>query len=516
MCGKKIKKIYLKNIISAITLFMLSFSLFPIKSFAEVGIQWDKAPTYLVDYKNQIELDIGTMNSNPTKDNIKNAINSYLSITSNESSYTLKDYSLYITNQERAICEAIKKLPESDQKELAKELFDRAMAGNSFYQDNSVIVAYNFPWLKDISIENYNKIAEKYSGLTDDTNYEEIYKQIDTTTVVGKGDIDAYNNQVNNFRNEYFNNSNTGNQSGFTDESYTVEGEKCYKRKISYDEDGNVISDDKTYISDDISNCGGVNYNYYYSSIGNEDYDLLNDFYEEKEKEETESNFTLQYTLTKDSDYPIYFDTGIRVSLQNTLTYKNVKDAMYQAVRKSGGQFIEDENKFMGKIGDDLFIFKDPGTEISISEFEALFDKYKKLEVKSLTTKIGQKCTLNDYLEIKRISSINFNDEKIDLKTKPIISDNITLFSLSEIAELLGGTSEVNENSIKLIINNNTFVFNVGSDIVKINGNDITLNTKVKLNSDKEIMGEIQPILDKVNYDMLWDNDSFVLDIFAK
>lgn len=514
MCGKKIKKIYLKNIISAITLFMLSFSLFPIKSFAEVGIQWDKAPSYLVDYKNQIEPSIETMNTNPNKTNIKNAIDIYLSITTEESIYSLKDYSLYITNQERDICEAIKKLPESEQKELSKELFDRAMAGNSFYQSNSVIIAYNFPWLKDISSDNYNKLAEKNPGLTDTTDYTEIYKQLDTTTITNTVNIDKYNAQVEGYRDSFFNNKNTGNESGFSDESYSVEGEKCYKRKISYDKDGNVISDNKTYISDDISNCGGVNYNYYYSSIGNEDYDLLNDFYSEKEK--TESDFTLQYTLTKDSDYPIYFDTGIRVSLQNTLTYKNVKDAMYQAVRKSGGQFIEDKDKFMGKIGDDLFIFKDPGTEISISEFEALFDKYSKIEVKSLTTKIGQKCNLNDYLEIKRISSINFNNEKIDLKTKPIISDNNTLFSLSEIAELLGGTSEINGDSIKLIINDNSFVFNVGSDTVKINGSDVSLNTKVKLNSDKEIMGEIQPVLDKVNYDMIWDGDTFILNIFAK
>lgn len=511
MCGKKIKSIFLKHILSLMTTFILSFSLFSTKGFAEVGINWSKAPNYLVTYKNTIEPSISTMNDNPNKENIKKAINDYLSITREESTYSLKDYSLFITNKERAICEAIKKLPKSDQEELAKYLFDNAMNGNSFYQDNTVIVAYNFKWLKDLSPDNYKKIADKYPGLTDDTNYQDAFDGIDTTDS-GKKAIDkkAYETQVNQFKKDYFTNSNTGNESGFNDDKYSVKEGKCYRRRISYDKDGSVISDDTSYISDDISNCGGVNYNYITDDNG--EYNPIDNF----DEEPTESNFTLQYTLTKDSDYPIYFDTGIRVSLQNTLTYDNIKDAMYQVVRKSGGQFIEDEDKFMGKIGDNLFIFKNPNKDIQIKDFESLFDKYSKIEVKSLTTKIGQRCNLSDYLEIKRISSIYLNDKQIDLDTKPIISENITLFPLSEIAKLLGGTSKQDEDKIILKINNNTFEFNNNSNIIKINGNKNTLNTKVKYNSDNVIMGEVQPILDKIDYDMIWDSELFKLNIFKK
>lgn len=221
------------------------------------------------------------------------------------------------------------------------------------------------------------------------------------------------------------------------------------------------------------------------------------------------SDITLQYTLDKNIDSPYYYDTGIRVTTKGTVTYEQLKDAMYQLAIRNGGVFVNDSNKFLIVLEGKIIVIKDNKKEIKTSNIEKVFDDFI-AEIRALNTRIGSICSVTDYIEIKGLDSITIKNKNFDLENKPIISNSRVLLPLQEIAELLGAKVKVNKDSSQILIQegSTSITYTVNKETVMINDEIISLDVATKLSSSNIMYGYIQPMLTALGYDIEWNSIS--------
>jgi hypothetical protein len=230
-----------------------------------------------------------------------------------------------------------------------------------------------------------------------------------------------------------------------------------------------------------------------------------------------ESGITLQYTLNKNEDSLYFYDTGIRLSEENTVTYDQIKDAMYQLAIRSEGSFVKDSDKFLVLLEGQIFVIKNTNQEIPMSEIENIFTDLNS-EMRALDTRIGSNNSLTDYVEIKGLRNIVINNNPVTLEAKPLIENSRVMLPISQIAIMLGANVTVNEANTSTIVeyNNNTITFTVGETNVLVNGKTVEMEVPTKLNSNKVQFAQLQLILEYLNSEITWDSISSKLVINIK
>ena len=62
---------------------------------------------------------------------------------------------------------------------------------------------------------------------------------------------------------------------------------------------------------------------------------------------EISSNNTIQFTINKSEEKPYYYDTGIRTSSKDTITFTQLTDALKQILSKTESSLLEDKDKLL-------------------------------------------------------------------------------------------------------------------------------------------------------------------------
>lgn len=217
---------------------------------------------------------------------------------------------------------------------------------------------------------------------------------------------------------------------------------------------------------------------------------------DEKDKEDAHlSNLTIQYTFEKDSDSPYYHDTGIRIGIDNTITYQNARDALYQISIRAKGKFVEDVDKALALLDGRIILVEDKGKKIPIEDFLVLFNETN-IGVKALDTRSGNQLDLTDLVEIKNVTTVYVEGKEVELEASPIIDNSIVLFPIESIAKALGGKVQTNATSTIVEINGSTFTFADGKDYALYNGKETPLDVETRLNSKGIRLAQLDPMLE--------------------
>jgi hypothetical protein len=100
--------------------------------------------------------------------------------------------------------------------------------------------------------------------------------------------------------------------------------------------------------------------------------------------------FTLHYTLNRYEKDPYYYDTDLVVGEDNTITYSQQKDVLFQLAIRSGGKAVEDKDRFLVLLENKIIVIEDKGERIPVSSFDTILKGFK-AHVKVMKTKVGQK-----------------------------------------------------------------------------------------------------------------------------
>ncbi|ADO59498.1 stalk domain-containing protein [Paenibacillus polymyxa] len=218
---------------------------------------------------------------------------------------------------------------------------------------------------------------------------------------------------------------------------------------------------------------------------------------EQAEKAAKPELITIQYTFDKTSESPYYYDTGISIPNNKTVTYAQAKDALLMISIQAKGKFVEDKDKSIALIDGKIIRVAEHGKALSFDEFTASFDQTS-VSVRALDTRSGEQVEIADLVEIKGVHSVVIKNKEVQLGSNAIVDNSIVLFPIEQIAKELG--SSVNKTSDKMTIVNgkNTFHYEVGSTTVLMNDKKIDLQVPVRINKNGIWMAPIRSFVDRL------------------
>lgn len=106
------------------------------------------------------------------------------------------------------------------------------------------------------------------------------------------------------------------------------------------------------------------------------------------QSESRNERITIHYTFEKNAETPYYFDTGIAINEDETLSYSQAKNALYHIAIQAKGNFAEDKDKSLALIDGVIILLVDNGKPFTMQEFSNLFTDTV-IQVKALKTRSG-------------------------------------------------------------------------------------------------------------------------------
>lgn len=227
-----------------------------------------------------------------------------------------------------------------------------------------------------------------------------------------------------------------------------------------------------------------------------------------------ESDFTIQYSLDKQSENPYYFDTGLRVDKDMNASYEQYKDVLYQIAVKSGGYVVEDNGRVLIVIDKKPIIVKDIKKAYSEREIEALFEEFPNIDIRILKTRIGTSTSLEQQIVSKQAKTVKVNGKEVELTSAPIVRDNRVLLPLKELSSALGAKVEQKEDKFVVTKDKDSVVYQLKSTNVVVKGKtlDIGIAPEVK---EGTLYVEMNELSKAFGYKLIWDADSSELS-FSK
>lgn len=305
--------------------------------------------------------------------------------------------------------------------------------------------------------------------------------------------------------------NNGGNNTTLSTEEYNKKGNSCYKTTTVYDFEGNILSKSETLTDKGFCNIFDyevIDGNTWNSDNTNSNGDIALEVWESLGQNELNklSNNSIHYTINKDNEKPYYYDSGIRVSTNNTATYTQVKDVLIQISLKLDNSYvIEDEGKLLFIADGKPLVIKEKQSEYTKSEIENLLNSFTSVGLKVDT--IGQLAneSIENQINNGNLSEITIGEETITLKDTPILEGSILQLPIKEIAEYLDVKVRVEDKTLTLIKDDTTISYEVGTKNVSINGNKKVLSTNTQ-DKNGVIYGEMTLVAKELGYELTFNS----------
>jgi hypothetical protein len=224
----------------------------------------------------------------------------------------------------------------------------------------------------------------------------------------------------------------------------------------------------------------------------------MDEIRKEEDKENIKGLITIQYTFEKSSESPYFYDSGITISNDKTVTYTQAKDALHMISIQARGKFVEDKNKAIALIDGKIVRVINSEKPMSFDSFASLFNEMN-LSVRALDTRSGEQVEMADLVEIKGVNSIIVKDKEIHLVSKAIVDNSIVLFPIEQIAKELGATITKTDKTISIQNKNNTLIYEDGISTLLSNEKKIDLQVSVRINKDGVMMAPIRAFVDALD-----------------
>ena len=303
------------------------------------------------------------------------------------------------------------------------------------------------------------------------------------------------------------NSSNDSDSSTVFTEEYNQKGNSCYKTTTTYDYEGNVLSVKESNVNKGFCNI------YDYEIIDgntwntNNNGDIALEVWESLGQNELNklSNNSIHFTLNKNNEKPYYYDSGIRVSIDNTATYTQIKDVLTQISLKLDNSYvIEDNNKLLFIADGKPLVVRDKQNEYTQSEIESLLNSFTSVGLKIDTINQLSSESIEAQINTGNLSEITINGDTVSLTNSPILEGSILQLPIEEICKNLGSTVQLKDNTLTINKNDTVITYEIGTKNININGNKKILST-VTQNKDGIIYGEMTLVSKELGYELSFD-----------
>lgn len=395
------------------------------------------------------------------------------------------------------------------QKKLYKAWYD----GNSFYNQYILYLKtqLNIPEIQSelnkiasmmSALGNkYNQDGSEYTGNVDDYNEEGMLKdKIDDGFAYDAPEWietdGSYFEKYNSF------------DSTFKNVSYEKVGSNCYKVTNDIDNYGNIIKSNRELASKseyvlcgifDNIDFGGISNLYTNTKLNG----LVSWNYLTSDQNIT-SPYTVQYSINSNDDMCYFYDTGIRTTINRTISYEQMRDVLYQISIKSNGYFVDDSDKCLGIVsGKPIVIYREKD-QYSMVDFDDMFKECENISVKIDETRIGKSQDLEEKIINQEAKSIKIDDRPIELVTLPMIKNNRVLLPLTQIMSELNANIENIDDKYIITKDNISAIYELRKNYILVNDKVVQMNT-IPESKDGYLMVEIQDLISEFNYNLSWD-----------
>lgn len=316
------------------------------------------------------------------------------------------------------------------------------------------------------------------------------------------------------------NNSNDESFSNNKTTEYVAKGKSCFKITTTYDKSGNVINSDEQKLSSahnslcnifDYEVIDGDTWN---SNMIKQNNEMANNVWDSLAQNDLNklSNYTIYFTTNKDDDNPYYYDSGIRVSEDLSVSYTQLRDVLIQLSLKVNGYLIEDKDKFLFISEGKPLVVKDKKEAYSKDEVQSLLSSFSQIDLKIDEIDKYKGDSLAEQAVKGQLKDITIDDKKVTLSQNPILEGSILKLPISEIAKHLG--LSVSQDDKKLSISNSStkFEYEIGTKNVYINRTKKILSSS-SVNKDGVVFGEMSLFLKEFGYNLKFDSFSGKIEI---
>lgn len=286
---------------------------------------------------------------------------------------------------------------------------------------------------------------------------------------------------------------------------YKKKENKCYRVSVSYKE-GKEVSRRETLVpKSDYVKCGI--YDYVHSNIKRPMGNTLIDKDYIEDDQNLDSKYSIYYTVNKNSSNPYYYDTGIKTSAKdNTVSYNQLKDALYQLSIKADGYAVIDNEKSLIVIEGKPVVVKKEKDSYSKNEVERLLNSFSKAGLKIMESSAEKQYSLENSLISGEVKTVKIDGEKFDLSSPALLMNNTVMIPIEDLALNLGG--ELTKEGEYTVIKIKDSIIKVKSGSLKYIDSDTERKFKTApLIKDSYMYVELTPIATIIGYEVGWDSD---------
>lgn len=352
---------------------------------------------------------------------------------------------------------------------------------------------------------------------SNDTNLDDI-PEIETnppsddegTLIPPVGDDSNNSNEGSDNSSNNSNDSNSDSNNIFNEENgyfteYIKKGNSCVEVKTFFKNGIPVSSQELSVSKMEYVKCGI--YDYIHSDLSNNYNNIIVDKDYIENDQNIFSKYTIHYTINKNSKNTYYFNTGIRTTVSdNSITYNQLKDTLYQVAIKCDGNFIVDNQKALFISEGKPIVIKDSKDDYSKIKVEQLLNSFSKVGLKIMEHSDKKTSTLEDSLINKKIDSIQLNDDEFDLSSPFILIENQLFGPIQEITVLLGAKISLDDNKLNITKDSTNIVLNINSKEYSIN-NEEKLFVSQPIIYNSSVYSEVENIVSTLGYELTWDSE---------
>lgn len=233
--------------------------------------------------------------------------------------------------------------------------------------------------------------------------------------------------------------------------------------------------------------------------------------YEERE-DVVEIRMTLQYTLNKNDQYPIYVDTGVFTDEDEMISYDSLYNVLFQiATNIDNGYLVEDSDKLLIVVEGRPVYILESDTKYTKEDVEQIFEDFEQVNLIVAETRIGTTHTLEWQIKTGHAQSVLIDGEEVELVSKPEVRGERVVLPIIEILEMIGAKVRHEDGVITAEYGEDVITFEVGVSEARINGELVDLEVPVEDNVHGEFTAFLTPVFNELNIDTIWDEEESML-----
>lgn len=277
--------------------------------------------------------------------------------------------------------------------------------------------------------------------------------------------------------------------------------ERRYKQGYIFEQTSKPVpKEDYVYCGIDDYVFSNVNINKFENNNGtviDKDYIMNN--------QNEDSNKYVYYTINKDSFSPYYYNTGIRATMNETLSYNQLKDVLYQIAITAEGFSTDSNNKSLTILEGRPIVVRKEKDVYNKKEVENLLDSFEKVDILINEDNEVTQNNLDELISNKDL--INIVGDGKDFKIRGFYKDgNYVTVSIQELMGHFGYNVKYDKKKDELIVSKDDFklILKKSTSNYVLNGKKGKFPTEVK-NISGDWYVDFDTIMDIIGYDVKWN-----------